>query len=55
MKPLEYQNIVCGIIRGALFTLNHTGVVTVGKDSLKSPGEKTRLKVNMTKEKITYG
>ena len=37
LKPLEYQNILCGVLRGAFDTLNLTGKVTVSRDSLKQP------------------
>ena len=55
LKPLEYQNILCGIIRGAFYTLNLTGRVFVIKDGLKFNNEPTVIRVEMKKEVVTYG
>lgn len=49
LQPLEYQNIVCGIIRGAFYTLNLSGKVSVSRDTLKQPNEGTIIHAQMRK------
>lgn len=49
LKSLEYQNILCGAIRGAFAVLGLSGKVFVIKDGLKFNNEPTIFRVEMKK------
>lgn len=49
LKSLEYQNILCGAIRGAFSMIGLSGKVFVIKDGLKFNNEPTIFRVEMKK------
>ena len=50
LKSLEYQNLICGAIRGAFSMLGLTGKVYVIKDGLKFNNEPTTFRVEMRRK-----